>query len=50
MHAHTLNRWQHNHEFSVNNEKGEKRTQYVLVLTAVTMVVEIIAGSIYNIA
>jgi len=43
-----LNNWQHNHEFSVNSEKGEKRIQYVLVLTAVSMVVEIIAGSIYG--
>jgi cation diffusion facilitator family transporter len=48
MHVHNLNKWQHSHEFSVNNAKGEKRTQYVLILTAVTMVVEIIAGSIYG--
>ena len=48
MHVHTLNKWQHRHEFSINNEKGEQRTQYVLILTAVTMVVEIIAGSIYG--
>lgn len=48
MHADTLESWQHSHDFSVKNEKGEKRTQYVLILTAVTMVVEIIAGSIYG--
>jgi len=48
MHVHTLENWQHNHEFSVKNEKGERRTQYVLILTAVTMVVEIIAGSVYG--
>ena len=48
MHSHTLENWQHSHEFSVKNEKGEKRTQYVLALTAVTMVVEIIAGSVYG--
>ena len=48
MHVHTLENWQHDHDFSVKNEKGEKRTQYVLILTAVTMVVEIIAGSIYG--
>jgi cation diffusion facilitator family transporter len=48
MHIHTLEDWQHSHDFSVKNEKGEKRTQYVLILTAVTMVVEIIAGSIYG--
>lgn len=48
MHKHTLENWQHSHDFSVNNEKGERRTQYVLILTAITMVVEIIAGSIYG--
>lgn len=48
MHVHTLENWQHSHDFSVNNEKGEQRTQYVLMLTAITMVVEIIAGSIYG--
>ncbi len=48
MHADTLESWQHSHDFSVKNEKGEKRTQYVLILTAVTMVVEIIAGSVYG--
>ena len=44
----TLENWQHGHDFAVKNEKGERRTQYVLLLTAVTMVVEIIAGSIYG--
>lgn len=48
MHANTLKNWQHSHEFSVNNERGERRTHYVLILTAVTMVVEIIAGSAYG--
>lgn len=48
MHEHTLENWQHNHEFSIINEKGERRTLYVLILTAITMVVEIIAGSVYG--
>ena len=48
MHKHTLENWQHNHDYSVKNEKGERRTQYVLILTAITMVIEIIAGSIYG--
>lgn len=48
MHTHTLKHWQHSHDFSVKNETGERRTQYVLILTAITMVVEIIAGSIYG--
>jgi cation diffusion facilitator family transporter len=48
MHVHTLENWQHSHDFSVKNERGERRTQYVLILTAITMVVEIIAGSVYG--
>lgn len=48
MHVHTLENWQHDHDYSVKNKKGERRTKYVLVLTAVTMVVEIIAGSVYG--
>jgi len=48
MHTHTLENWQHGHDFSLKNEKGERRTKYVLILTAVTMVVEIVAGSIYG--
>jgi len=48
MHTHTLENWQHNHDFSVKNDKGERRTQYVLILTAITMIVEIIAGSLYG--
>ena len=43
-----LENWQHSHDYSVKNEKGEQRTLYVLILTAITMVVEIIAGSVYG--
>jgi cation diffusion facilitator family transporter len=48
MHVHTLENWKHSHKFSIKNEKGEKRTLYVLILTATTMIVEIIAGSVYG--
>ena len=48
MHLHTLEKLQHSHSFSNSNEKGERRTRYVLLLTAVTMVVEIIAGSLFG--
>lgn len=48
MHIHTLKSWQHSHNFSVKTETGERRTQYVLILTAITMVVEIFAGSVYG--
>ena len=48
MHVDTLKNWQHSHDFSIKNQKGERRTKYVLVLTAVTMIIEIIAGSVYG--
>lgn len=48
MHIHTLENWQHNHDFSLKNNKGEKRTQFVLILTAIVMVIEIFAGTIFG--
>lgn len=48
MHAHSLKNWRHNHDFVVPNAKGERRVNYVLLLTAATMVVEIAAGSVYG--
>ncbi len=48
MHIYKLDGWKHRHDYSVLNEKGEKRTQYVLALTAITMIVEIIAGGVYG--
>jgi len=44
MHIKTLKKWQHHHDFAVIHEHGERRTAQVLVLTAVTMVIEIFAG------
>ncbi|MEE9368380.1 MAG: CDF family Co(II)/Ni(II) efflux transporter DmeF [Pontiella sp.] len=38
----------HNHDFHHGHERGEKRVYIVLVLTLVTMVVEIIAGFIFK--
>ncbi len=40
------NHLKHSHDFSHHNIKGEKRTLYVLILTAITMVVEIVFGTI----
>jgi cation diffusion facilitator family transporter len=48
MHIHTLDRWRHQHDFGFIHEKGEQRTKQVLAITAVTMVVEIIAGSLFG--
>lgn len=44
MHIHTLEKWRHSHDFVVIHEKGEKRTKQVFFLTAITMILEIIAG------
>lgn len=48
MHAETLKKWSHPHDFTVDNPHGERRAHYVLLLTAVTMVVEVVAGSVYG--
>lgn len=44
MHIHTLERWRHDHDFNIDTSEGERRTRLVVLLTAVTMVVEVIAG------
>lgn len=48
MHIHTLEQWQHSHDFAIGHAHSEKRTKMVMLLTAVMMVVEIIAGTIYG--
>jgi len=44
MHKETLEKWQHSHHFILDNQKGEKKTQIVVALTAITMIAEIITG------
>lgn len=44
MHTHNLQQWQHEHDFAVLHKHGEERTIKVLLLTAITMLVEIAAG------
>lgn len=48
MHQHRQANWTHDHQFFSPNESGETRTQWVLVLTLITMVVEIIAGMAFG--
>jgi cation diffusion facilitator family transporter len=43
-HAHDLSAWRHSHQFDAGNRTGENRTRWVVVLTLVTMLVEIGAG------
>ena len=45
MHSHSLEAWQHEHNFTTSaEEKAERRTRWVAYLTLVTMVVELTAG------
>jgi Co/Zn/Cd efflux system component len=48
MHIHNLEIWGHSHNFLVDRNQAEKKTTIVLLLTAVTMVVEIIAGTTFG--
>jgi cation diffusion facilitator family transporter len=48
MHTHNLEKWRHKHDFTVIHEKGERRTLLVLIITALTMIIEIAAGTIFG--
>ena len=48
MHKHTLNQWQHSHNFLDDHQQAEKNTKIVMFLTATTMVVEIAAGLVFG--
>jgi cation diffusion facilitator family transporter len=49
MHHAGPDRWQHDHDFlSENQERSERQTWFVIGLTAVMMVAEIAAGSVFN--
>jgi cation diffusion facilitator family transporter len=48
MHIHTLRQWQHSHDFSAIHHRGESRTIKVLILTFITMGVEIMAGNMFG--
>ncbi|MCG8427978.1 MAG: CDF family Co(II)/Ni(II) efflux transporter DmeF [Chromatiales bacterium] len=48
MHSETLAQWQHSHDFHLESGKAERRTTYVILLTAIMMVVEIASGYFYG--
>jgi cation diffusion facilitator family transporter len=49
MHTHTLGPWTHEHVFlGARHDANERRTWWVVVLTAVMMVAEIVGGTIYG--
>ncbi|CAG9173885.1 CDF family Co(II)/Ni(II) efflux transporter DmeF [Cupriavidus pampae] len=48
MHTHDLSPWTHHHVFDAGNRAAERSTRLVMVITAVTMFVEIAAGLWFN--
>jgi cation diffusion facilitator family transporter len=49
MHSGSIEAWQHHHVFlGARHERHERRTWLVVALTAVTMVAEIVGGSIFG--
>ncbi|QUS60348.1 CDF family Co(II)/Ni(II) efflux transporter DmeF [Synechocystis sp. PCC 7338] len=49
MHFYTPESWQHSHNFANQHQShAEKNTKIVIVLTAVTMVAEIVAGTVFG--
>ena len=49
MHSHSLDRWTHDHVFlGAKHARNERRTWFVVALTAVMMVGEIVAGVVFG--
>lgn len=49
MHTHSLERWQHAHEFlGAHHERNERRTRLVIGLALVTMIGQIIGGHVFG--
>lgn len=46
MHAHSIKRWQHHHAFlGAKHDRHERRTWFVVALTTVMMIAEIVGGT-----
>lgn len=48
MHTHDRSAWTHEHVFDEGNLAGERGTRWVVLITGVMMVVEILAGWLFN--
>ncbi len=48
MHKTDPTRWHHRHDFGADNSSAERRTHLVIGITVSMMIIEIIAGSIFN--
>ncbi|MGA2566486.1 MAG: hypothetical protein ABSF41_06635 [Pseudolabrys sp.] len=49
MHTHSIEPWQHNHVFlGAKHDRHERRTWFVVALTAAMMVAEIVGGTLFG--
>lgn len=49
MHSHTIEQWRHQHAFlGAGHDRHERRTWFVVLLTAAMMVAEIVGGTIFG--
>ena len=48
MHIHHLHRWEHNHQFNINDGQAERNTRRVILLTLSMMIIEITAGYMFG--
>lgn len=48
MYLHALDRWQHTHDFHIDSREGERRTRWVVWLTAAMMLVEVVTGLLFG--
>jgi cation diffusion facilitator family transporter len=48
MHTTDVSSWKHEHDFTADTSAAEKRTHKVIALTAIMMVVEIVAGTMLH--
>src|SRR6266540_5641804 len=49
MHSHSIEPWQHQHAFlGAQHDRHERRTWFVVLITAVMMVAEIIGGTVFG--
>src|SRR5262245_32011329 len=49
MHSHTIEPWRHHHAFlGAAHERNERRTWFVVLITTLMMVAEIVGGGLYG--
>jgi cation diffusion facilitator family transporter len=48
MHTQNLDQWTSSHNFLIEHQAGEKKSRIVLAITALTMVVEIVGGTLFG--